>query len=328
MLSDRTEGLGGPHRSLSDYGPVGRQGFAERSLPCSKQSSQRTQQHPIDNRHAKNQNLGVWEMFSGIAQHVRVPENLFVAKRELPHAVGAVMVKTRGWAIEDSRAAIKQSFAKIDILEPNRKEPFVEAANRIPRFAGDSQAGSGRLFDLLLLRIVGIEATIVLVHRIARPKLVYQQCLAEQRGKRWDPAEGEAACRLAVCLKQRSADGATMSGVDALEQSSDGSRLGDRIRVEDEKHLAFGLARGLIYRGAEATILLVGDQTDGVPSDERFDSLQCVILGSIVNDEDVAIFTRQGLQTGANGLAGVVGYDNGSATGHSLKEARIIIVGS
>src|SRR5580693_2513514 len=104
-------------------------------------------------------------MLARVAQHVRVPEQLLIAKRQLSHAVGTAVAKARRWAVEDLVAAIKQALAEIDILEPHREELFVEAADRLPRCASDCQTGSGRLFDLLLLRIVGIEATIATVDR-------------------------------------------------------------------------------------------------------------------------------------------------------------------
>ena len=124
------------------------------------------------------------EMFPRVSHHVGVPEHLPVAKRELSHTVSAGMMESRAWAIGDPRSRIPQAFAQIDVLEPDRKELLIEAAELVPHCVSYGQACTGRLFNLLLLRIVRVQTAIAAIHRISRPKLIDQRCLEDQRPER------------------------------------------------------------------------------------------------------------------------------------------------
>jgi dTDP-4-dehydrorhamnose 3,5-epimerase len=265
-------------------------------------------------------------MLASVTQHVGVPEQLLIAKRQLSHAVRTAVTKAGGGAVEDLVAAIEQALAEIDIVEPHREELFVEAADRLPSPASDGQTGSCGLFDLLLLRIVGIEATVAAIDRVAWPELVHQQYLTKKRRKCRHLPKGETALRLIVILEQCSADRIGVSFLNALQQSRHRSGFGDRIGIEDQEDIAAGFTRSLIDGRAKAAVFRIGNQSYGMPSHELLDPLQGVVLRGIVDDDDVAILARQGLKARADGCSGVVSHDDGGATQHSLEEARIIIV--
>src|SRR5271165_1859343 len=139
-------------------------------------------------------------MLSRVAQHVAVPIHLFIAKRELSHTVGAAVPKPRLRTIQNLHPRLAQTLAEIHIFKPHGKELLVEATELVPHCPTDSQARSRRLFHFLLLRVVSVQTSIPPVHRIARPQLINQQRLANQRRKRCYSTEGKTARRLTACF--------------------------------------------------------------------------------------------------------------------------------
>src|SRR5579884_2909689 len=99
-------------------------------------------------------------MLRKIAQHIRVPERLLVAKGKFGNAVTPHMSKSRLGTVGDFPAAIREPAAEIHIFEPHRVKSFIEAADAFPRLAPHRQAGSGGLIDELRTRIIEIETPI------------------------------------------------------------------------------------------------------------------------------------------------------------------------
>ena len=201
-------------------------------------------------------------------------------------------------AINDLAAVIAQPLAEIHIFKPYRKKLLVEATELVPHCTSDREASSGRLFHLLLLRVVGVQTAISPIHSIARPELIHQQGFVNQRAQRRYAAKREAARRLALFIDQRATCGCRAGLVQAPQQRSDCARLGDGVGIQDEQDVALRLARALIHAGGKAHVLGIGDQARRVPDDELFDALDRIVAGSVVDYDDLAWLCRQRFQTG------------------------------
>jgi len=69
----------------------------------------------------------------------------------------------------------------VDILEPQRVELFIHAAELAPDVTPNHQKRSGRLLDVGRMARVEIEATVVTVDPIAGPKPIHPEHLESQR---------------------------------------------------------------------------------------------------------------------------------------------------
>src|SRR5208283_5591486 len=76
-------------------GPVSCRRFSKTRLSDTKQCGNRAQQHSGHDSGAQKSDLSTCEVLARVAQHVRVPEHLPVAKGQLTDAVRAAVVEAR-----------------------------------------------------------------------------------------------------------------------------------------------------------------------------------------------------------------------------------------
>src|SRR5258707_14446748 len=83
---------------------------------------------------------------------------------------------------------VSKSFAKVNILEPDRAKSFVKSTQFLPDFAAKHQERSGGLFYLSRCVVVKVIATGVPVRRVALPEPVNEQRLEREDRRGWQPA--------------------------------------------------------------------------------------------------------------------------------------------
>ena len=232
-------------------------------------------------------------MLARIAQHVAVPELLLVAELKLPHAVRPRVLEPRRRTIHDLCARLPQALAKVHIFKPHREELGVHAFRCVPRGTRDGQARSGRLLDLLFLRVVRVKATVTPVHRISRPQLVDQQHLEQQARERGKSPERKSSGGLPIAAQESAAGGGCPRTRHALQQRIHCAGFGNRIRIQDQQHVAAGCARSVIYAARKSDIARNGDELQRNLCRQGLHSRHRVVLRRVVHHDDLAILRRQ-----------------------------------
>ena len=71
--------------------------------------------------------------------------------------------------VEQTESCLAEPPAEVDVLEPDRPEPLVQAADGLQGFTAKHQERSGRLFDLAPAGWVQVEQTVPAIDRVRFP---------------------------------------------------------------------------------------------------------------------------------------------------------------
>src|SRR5258708_14933928 len=82
-----------------------------------------------------------------VAPHVAVPDVGESVERQMLEARAAVVFGACGWNHPDALLLRGETAAEVDILEPGRRELFVEGASLFERFTAQQQRRRGPLLD-------------------------------------------------------------------------------------------------------------------------------------------------------------------------------------
>jgi len=195
-------------------------------------------------------------MLRKIAQLVLIPEALAVCKREFAHAMSARMQKDSLRAVGNAPAPVTEATAKIDVFKPDREKLLIETCQVAPCAALKCEAGAGRLFDFLCAIVIYIQAAIMTVPRIARPKSVHEQELAEGSRQSREPADREAPLGRTAVQKFTARRSGTVRSKRVC-QVLEGIGIRNYVGIENDANLAFRGSDALVHRRGKASVFRV-----------------------------------------------------------------------
>src|SRR5213595_3217339 len=90
---------------------------------------------------------------------------------------------------------VAKPFTKVNVLEPDRVEPFVESAHLLPNFTTKHQKRAGGLFHFGWLVIVESMATVMPIDGVGWPEAIDEQYFEGQGERGGKVANGKAGLR-------------------------------------------------------------------------------------------------------------------------------------
>jgi hypothetical protein len=166
------------------------------------------------------------------------------------------MACRRFWNILNMIARADRAPAEIDVFEPYRVKPLIQATQLAPDAPAEHQESAGWLFYIGWPIQILIEISIAAVDRIRGPQAVQAEQFENQRGRRGKATDGESGLRATRLIHELSGRKAIYTA--RFDQTV--NRVEDnRVRIQQEDEVGIAARDALIDTRGESAVFRVGD---------------------------------------------------------------------